>query len=46
MRAHAQANNEYRGGEMLMEVVVDENLWTEIVGRRQKWKWPASVTPW
>ena len=34
MRAHAQAMNEYRGGEMSAEVVVDRNLWTEIVDRR------------
>ena len=46
MRAQAQAMNEYRGGEMLTEVVVDRNLWTEIVDRRQKWKCPASVVPW
>ena len=31
MRAHAQAMNEYGGGEMSTEVVVDGNLWTEIV---------------
>ena len=36
MRAHAQAMNEYRGGEMSTEVVVDRNLWTEIVDRRRK----------
>mgnify|MGYP001795671925 CR=1 FL=1 len=30
MRAHAQAVNEYRGGEMSTEVVVDRILWTEI----------------
>ena len=34
MRAHAQAMNEYRGGEMSTEVVVDRNFWTEIVDRR------------
>ena len=28
--------NEYRGGEMSMEVVVDRNLWTEVVDRRRK----------
>ena len=32
MRAHAQAMNEYRGGEMSTEVVLDQNcgrkLWT------------------
>ena len=27
MCVHAQAMNEYRGGEMLTEVVVDRNLW-------------------
>ena len=31
-----QAMNEYGGGEMSMEVVVDQNLWTEIVDRRRK----------
>ena len=31
MRAHAQAMNEYRRGEMSTEVVVDGNLWTETV---------------
>ena len=31
MCARAQAMNEYREGEMSMEVVVDRNLWTEIV---------------
>ena len=36
MRARAQAMNEYRGGEMLTEVVVDRNLWMEIVDRRWK----------
>ena len=36
MRTHAQAMNEYRGGEMSMEVVVDQNLWTEIVDHRRK----------
>ena len=46
MRAHAQAMNEYRGDEMSTEVVVDQNLWTEIVDRRRKWKRPASVAPW
>ena len=30
MRAHAQAMDEYRGGEMSTEVVVERNLWTEI----------------
>ena len=33
---HAQAVNEYRGGEMLTEVVVEQNLCTEIVDRRRK----------
>ena len=33
MPAHAQAINEYRGGEMSTEVVVDGNLWREIVER-------------
>ena len=33
---YAQAMNEYRGGEMSTEVVVDQNLWTEIVDRRRK----------
>ena len=28
MPAHEQAINEYRGGEMVTEVVVDRNLWT------------------
>ena len=36
MRAHAQAMNEYRGGEMSTDVVVDRNLWTEIVDGRRK----------
>ena len=36
MLTHAQAMNEYRGGEMSTEVVVDRNLWTEIVDR--SWK--------
>ena len=36
MHAHAQAMNEYRGDEMSTEVVVDRNLWTEIVDRRRK----------
>ena len=36
MRAHAQAMNKYGGGEISTEVVVDRNLWTEIVGRRRK----------
>ena len=27
---YAQAMNEYRGGEMSSEVVVDRNLWTEL----------------
>ena len=45
MRAHTQAVNEYRGGEMSTEVV-DGNLWTEIVDCRRKWKCPASVAPW
>ena len=30
--------NEYRGGEMSKEVVVDGNLWTEIVDRRTEVK--------
>ena len=34
MRAHAQAMNEYHEGEMSTEVVVDENLRTEIEDRR------------
>ena len=34
--AHSQVMNEYRGGEMSTEVVVDRNLWTEIVDRRRK----------
>ena len=38
MRAHAQAMNEYRGSEMSMEVIVDRNLWTEIVDRWRKWQ--------
>ena len=45
-RAHAQAMNEYCGGEMSTEVIVDQNLWSEIVDRRRKWKRPASVAPW
>ena len=36
MRTHAQAMNEYNGSEMLTEVVVDQNLWTEIVDRRRE----------
>ena len=36
MRAYAQAMNEYRGEEMLTEVVVDRNVWMEIVDRRRK----------
>ena len=36
MHAHVQATNEYRGDEMLTEVVVDGNLWTEIVDCRRK----------
>ena len=36
MHAHAQTMNEYEGGVMLTEVVVDGNLWTEIVDRRWK----------
>ena len=31
MDVHAQAMTEYRGCEMSTEVVVDGNLWTEIV---------------
>ena len=46
MYTHAQAMNEYRGGEVSREVVVDRNLWREIVDRRRKWKCPASVAPW
>ena len=46
MHVHVQAMNEYRGGEILTEVVVDQDLWTEIVDRRRKWKCPASMTPW
>ena len=30
MCVHVQAMNEYRGGEMSTEVVVDRNLWTEL----------------
>ena len=30
MHVHAQAMNEYHGGELLTEVVVDQNLWTEV----------------
>ena len=29
--AHAQAMNEYRGGEISTEVVVDQNLWTKLL---------------
>ena len=36
MRAHSPAINEYRGGETSTEVVVDRNLWMEIVDRRRK----------
>ena len=36
MRAYTQAMNEYRGGEMAIEVVVDRNLWTETMDR--SWK--------
>ena len=36
VRAHAQAMSEYRGGKISTEVVVDRNLWTEIVDRRRK----------
>ena len=36
MHMHAQAMNEYCGGEMSTEVVVDQNLWMEIVGHRWK----------
>ena len=46
MRAHVQAMNEYRGSEIWTEVVVDRNLWTEIIDRRRKFKYPASVAPW
>ena len=46
MHEQAQVMNEYRGGEMLTEVVVDRNLWMEIVDRRRMWKCPASVAPW
>ena len=46
MRAHAQEMNEYLRGEMSTEVVVDRNLWTEILDRRRKLKCPASVAPW
>ena len=35
-RAHAQAMNEYCGAEMSTDVVVDRNLWTEVVDRRKK----------
>ena len=38
MHAHAQAMNEYCGGEISTEVIVDQNLWTEIVDLRRKWK--------
>ena len=43
MRMHAQAMNEYRGGEMLMKVVIEWNLWTEVVDCRRKWKRPAQT---
>ena len=36
MRAHAQAMNEYRGGEMSTEMVVEQNLWTKNVDPRRK----------
>ena len=36
MRTHAKAINEYCGGEMSTEAVVDRNLWTEIVDLRRK----------
>ena len=37
MRVHTQAMNEYQGGEMSTEVVVDRNVWTtEIVDHRRK----------
>ena len=36
MRMHAEAMNEYHGGEMSMEVIVDRTLWMEIVDCRQK----------
>ena len=36
MRAHAQAMNEYRGGEILTKVFVDRTLWMEIFDRRRK----------
>ena len=36
VRAHAKAMNECRGGEMSTEVVVDRNLWTEVLDRRRK----------
>ena len=36
MRTHAHAMNDYRWGEMSTEVVVDQNLWTEIVDRKRK----------
>ena len=45
MRTHAQAMNEYRGGETSTEVFVERNLWTEIVDRRRKWKCPVHVAP-
>ena len=36
-RTHAQAMNEYCGAEMSTEVVVDQNLWTDIVDHI-RWK--------
>ena len=36
MRAHAQIMNEYCWGEMSTEVVVDGNLWMDIVDRKRK----------
>ena len=36
MRANAEAMKEYRVREMSTEVIVDRNLWTEIVDRRRK----------
>ena len=37
MRAHAQAMNEYRRGEMSTEVIVDGNLWTEVKSVLRAW---------
>ena len=37
--------NEYGEGWNVDDVVVDLNFWMEIVDRRRKWKYPASVAP-